>query len=96
MPVIGRLDGQVDEVLIKPVSRGRRDGEEEAPAAEDDKAAPAPAPPAETRTPRAGARVALRGARAGASGGPGVGVSSALSPWGRVGRRGASPMGEGR
>ena len=24
MPVIGRLDGQVDEVLIKPLERGRR------------------------------------------------------------------------
>ncbi|MBV9928013.1 MAG: hypothetical protein JOZ96_23535 [Acidobacteria bacterium] len=28
MPVIGRLDGQVDEVIIKPISR-RRDEEEE-------------------------------------------------------------------
>ena len=27
MPVIGRLDGQVDDVLISPVSRRRRDGE---------------------------------------------------------------------
>ncbi len=53
MPVIGRLDGQVDEVLIKPVSRGRRGGGEEAPAGADDEAAPAPAPPAETQTPRA-------------------------------------------
>ena len=27
MPVIGRLDGQVEEVLISPVSKGRREGE---------------------------------------------------------------------
>lgn len=30
MPVIGRLDGQVDEVIISPISRQRR--EEEPPA----------------------------------------------------------------
>lgn len=28
MPVIGRLDGQVDEVLIAPLGRRRRDGDE--------------------------------------------------------------------
>lgn len=33
MPVIGRLDGQVDELIIKPV--GRRRAPEEADAPED-------------------------------------------------------------
>jgi hypothetical protein len=52
MPVIGRLDGQVDDVLIKPVSRRRdkqdaRDGEKfpkeqtEPPAEEAKEDAPA-------------------------------------------------------
>ena len=27
MPVIGRLDGQVDEVIISPISRRRREAE---------------------------------------------------------------------
>lgn len=31
MPVIGRLDDQVDRVLIKPLERGREDGDEPAP-----------------------------------------------------------------
>lgn len=34
MPVIGRLDGQVDEVLIAPVEKRRREGEE--PPREED------------------------------------------------------------
>jgi hypothetical protein len=34
MPVIGRLDGQVEDVLIKPVSRRGRGEEEETPAPE--------------------------------------------------------------
>jgi hypothetical protein len=35
MPVIGRLDGQVDEVIISPVSRRRRE-EEPPPTPKDD------------------------------------------------------------
>lgn len=45
MPVIGRLDGQVEEVIIKPISeRGR---EEEAPAPAQSREEPAPPDPAE-------------------------------------------------
>ena len=33
MPVIGRLDGQVDEVIISPISRRRR--EEEPPPVQE-------------------------------------------------------------
>ena len=47
MAVIGRLDGQVDEVIIKPVSERRRG--EEPPAPEED--APEPPTPPETQTP---------------------------------------------
>lgn len=54
MPVIGRLDGQVDEVIIKPISEGRR-GEDphadETTRARPD--APAPPAPATTQTPPA-------------------------------------------
>ena len=53
MPVIGRLDGQVDEVIIKPISERRRG--EETPA--DDTADPrrdTPTRPATTQTPPAG------------------------------------------
>lgn len=57
MPVIGRLDGQVEEVLITPLGR-RRDADE--PADTDDDAPP-PAPPhdePQTReTPRARAEL---------------------------------------
>jgi hypothetical protein len=45
MPVIGRLDGQVDEVIIKPISKRRRD--EETPDEEKPERAPSP----ETHTP---------------------------------------------
>ena len=45
MPVIGRLDGQVDEVIIKPISERRR-GEEP-----PDEETPEPTPPPETHTP---------------------------------------------
>jgi hypothetical protein len=54
MPVIGRLDGQVDEVIIKPISGRRRD---EDPTADADDATraqrtpPAPPTPAPTQTP---------------------------------------------
>ena len=40
MPVIGRLDGQVDEVIITPISRRQR--EEEPPPAHKNEEAPAP------------------------------------------------------
>jgi hypothetical protein len=39
MPVIGRLDGQVDEVIIRPISERRR--EEDAPPPRVEKRAPA-------------------------------------------------------
>ena len=54
MPVIGRLDGQVDEVIIKPISeRGRG---EDPPAEADDatraqRTPHAPTTPAPTQTP---------------------------------------------
>jgi len=56
MPVIGRLDGQVDEVIIKPISERRRG--EDAPADADDATReqgtpPAPQHPAPTHTPPA-------------------------------------------
>ena len=52
MPVIGRLDGQVDELIIKPISERRRGEEPPAPDDEDapDKNAPEPLPPPETQT----------------------------------------------
>ena len=40
MPVIGRLDGQVDEVIIKPISERQR--EEVTPTASEDVKAPEP------------------------------------------------------
>ncbi len=60
MPVIGRLDGQVDEVLISPISR-RREGREPPPAR--DKGADAPREPqdhAPSQTPPAGESSANR------------------------------------
>jgi hypothetical protein len=45
MPVIGRLDGQVDEVIIKPISERRRD--EEPPPAPAGGTPPAPSRPPE-------------------------------------------------
>lgn len=47
MSVIGRLDKQVDEILISPLSKGRRDESGPAPREEADDA-PSPAPPGET------------------------------------------------
>ena len=45
MPVIGRLDGQVDEVIIKPISERRREEESPAPAPTDaDERAPVQTP----------------------------------------------------
>ena len=40
MPVIGRLDGQVDEVIISPISRRQR--EEEPPPLTKNEETPAP------------------------------------------------------
>ena len=56
MPVIGRLDGQVDEVIIRPISERRRG--EDAPAEDGDTTnaphdTPAPPPPATNQTPPA-------------------------------------------
>ncbi len=56
MPVIGRLDGQVDEVIIRPISERRRG--EDAPADADDatdaqQAPPAPQLSTPTHTPAA-------------------------------------------
>ena len=63
MPVIGRLDGQVDEVIIKPISERRR-GEDESrgedsPADADDASGArrdshAPPTPVPTQTPTDG------------------------------------------
>jgi hypothetical protein len=47
MAVIGRLDGQVDEVIIKPISERRRGEEPPAPDEETSE----PTPPHETHTP---------------------------------------------
>ena len=52
MPVIGRLDGQVDEVIIKPISERRRDTEE-TPADPEDKETPERPPSAQPHTPHA-------------------------------------------
>jgi len=46
MPIIGRLDGQVDEVIIKPISK-RHEEDAETP----DEGAPEPLPSPETQTP---------------------------------------------
>lgn len=49
MPIIGRLDGQVDEVIIKPISKRPRD--EDAQAPDEDTPAPLPSPQTQTPTP---------------------------------------------
>ena len=46
MPVIGRLDGQVDEVIIKPVSRRRREGD--SPPESQNEEPPEPSAPSQT------------------------------------------------
>jgi hypothetical protein len=46
MPVIGRLDGQVEEVIISPVSRRPR--EEEPPPAPQTAGPPEPPAPSQT------------------------------------------------
>ncbi len=53
MPVIGRLDGQVDEVIIRPISERRRE-EPEAPADPARGEAPERPPAAQPQTPVAG------------------------------------------
>ena len=50
MPVIGRLDGQVDEVIIRPISDRRR-GEEEQPSDADGQTPAQRDTPAPTQTP---------------------------------------------
>ena len=50
MPVIGRLDEQVDELIISPVSKRRRGEEPARDRREDAQEPPAPAP-APTETP---------------------------------------------
>jgi hypothetical protein len=52
MPVIGRLDGQVEEVIIKPISERRRD-KEEMPADPQDEETPARPPTVQSHTPHA-------------------------------------------
>jgi hypothetical protein len=47
MPVIGRLDGQVEEVIIKPISERRREDGPPPPPTPRGEAAPAPPDPAE-------------------------------------------------
>ncbi len=57
MPVIGRLDEQVEDVLINPVSKGRRGRETPAnPGGTTDSrpAPPEPESPAPSQTPRPG------------------------------------------
>ena len=52
MPVIGRLDGQVDEVIISPISRRR--GAEELPPVNKNEETPEPSDssgPAPSQTP---------------------------------------------
>ena len=56
MPVIGRLDGQVEEVIISPISRRPR-GEENPPAVRKDEETPGPSDrpdPAPSQTPDPG------------------------------------------
>ena len=46
MPVIGRLDGQVEEVIISPTSRRRREGEP--PPVDKNEETPGPSAPSQT------------------------------------------------
>ena len=50
MPVIGRLDKQVDERIISPISNRRRDEQPSPPEPEGDELPPA----TQTQTPSAG------------------------------------------
>ncbi|MFL6336014.1 MAG: hypothetical protein ACJ754_22115 [Pyrinomonadaceae bacterium] len=49
MPVIGRLDGQVEEVIISPISRRRR-GDDPHPSPKNDEA-PTPSDRTPSQTP---------------------------------------------
>ena len=52
MPVIGRLDGQVDEVIISPISRRRRGEESPADSKNEETPEPSDSPdPAPSQTP---------------------------------------------
>lgn len=54
MPVIGRLDGQVDEVIISPISRRRgEDGPPPTPQNEETTEPPDAPEPAPSQTPPA-------------------------------------------
>ena len=64
MPVIGRLDRQVEDVIISPVSKRRRDEAPRADAGETDDRQPeppAPEAPPPTHTPPAGESSARSG-----------------------------------
>lgn len=55
VPVIGRLDGQVEEVIINPIGRRRADEDDAAPherAPQEPAAAMRPEPPAEQQGER--------------------------------------------
>jgi len=47
MPIIGRLDEQVDERLISPISKRRRDDEHTTEQTEEPDATPTQTPPAD-------------------------------------------------
>lgn len=51
MSVIGRLDGQVDEIIIKPIGSGKRLEGEERQAASEESTALTPAVDAESEAP---------------------------------------------
>ncbi|HKS28751.1 MAG TPA: hypothetical protein VJS44_13070 [Pyrinomonadaceae bacterium] len=53
MGVIGRLDDQVNEIIIKPVSERRNDAEPEAPRADSQEPAPPERPSVEEDEGRA-------------------------------------------
>ncbi|HEX8283621.1 MAG TPA: hypothetical protein VF588_09710 [Pyrinomonadaceae bacterium] len=52
MPVIGRLDGQVEEVIIKPISERRPEAEEPPAPPQSRDTPPAPAERAPSQTPQ--------------------------------------------
>jgi hypothetical protein len=53
MPVIGRLDKQVDERLITPISKRRRDDEQATEQTEEPDATPTQTPPADESSVKA-------------------------------------------
>lgn len=54
MPVIGRLDGQVDDVIISPISRRGREDDAPEPDARGPEEAPGRPAPAPAHTPQGG------------------------------------------